>query len=776
MISFGTKAEILEGLSSVVKTAKILPQIRFTVDQWKNSPEVVFEQLHRRGWLQDFPVIVRSSSLHEDGASHSCAGHFCSVANVVGRETITNAIFQVIQSFEGRSGLDQVFIQPMLLSIKMSGVAFSKDPNTGGPYYVINYDDKSNSTSSVTSGSTNDLKTFYCYRMWDGAVSIELEKVLVLVKELEAVFQRNSLDVEFALAQDDQLYLLQVRPLVCNSNEGVDDKIHCTALHEIYEKVSTEMKQHPYLHGSKTVYGVMTDWNPAEMIGVRPRPLALSLYKELITDTIWAYQRDNYGYINLRSFPLLLSFHGLPYVDVRVDFNSFIPAEVPSELAERLSNFYLEKLLQFPGLHDKVEFEILYTCYTLDISERLQKLLDCGFSRDDCELLLQSLRKLTNNIIHGESGLWRKDREKISELERRQDIIRSSNLNPVNKIYWLLEDCKRYGTLPFAGLARAGFIAVQLLRSLVHIGVFSVHDYDYFMGSLNAVGSRMIRDFRKLPKTDFLLKYGHLRPGTYDILSPTYAEDPERYFDWKGTAEQKQEQQPDFVLSLEQIRKIKELLIQHRLDHDVLGLFDFIRQAIEGREYAKFIFTRSVSEVFTLLKKLASTYGYTADDCSYLDINCLKDAIASCTNISSLLKTSIEKGKKDYALTKQIVLPPLITSAEDVWAFHLPESQPNFITLKRAQGHVVFTDHKKERFCGSILFIPSADPGYDWIFSHQPAGFITMFGGVNSHMAIRAGELGMPAVIGAGEALYTKWSSGQVIDIDCPNKQVNILR
>ena len=35
----------------------------------------------------------------------------------------------------------------------------------------------------------------------------------------------------------------------------------------------------------------MCDWNPAEMIGIKPLPLALSLYSELITDEIWAEQR-----------------------------------------------------------------------------------------------------------------------------------------------------------------------------------------------------------------------------------------------------------------------------------------------------------------------------------------------------------------------------------------------------------------------------------------------------------------------------------------------------
>ena len=52
----------------------------------------------------------------------------------------------------------------------------------------------------------------------------------------------------------------------------------------------------------------MPDWNPAEIIGRRPTPLALSLYRELITDNIWALQRRDYGYKNLENSGLLSSF------------------------------------------------------------------------------------------------------------------------------------------------------------------------------------------------------------------------------------------------------------------------------------------------------------------------------------------------------------------------------------------------------------------------------------------------------------------------------------
>ena len=131
--------------------------------------------------------------------------------------------------------------------------------------------------------------------------------------------------------------------------------------------------------GKKTVYGVMPDWNPAEIVGIRPKPLALSLYREMITDSIWAYQRHNYGYRNLRSFPLMPNYFGIPYIDVRLSFNSFIPAGLEEKLANKLVDYYIERLLEEPSLHDKVEFEIVYSCYTLDIRKRLSYLKERAF-------------------------------------------------------------------------------------------------------------------------------------------------------------------------------------------------------------------------------------------------------------------------------------------------------------------------------------------------------------------------------------------------------------
>jgi len=43
-------------------------------------------------------------------------------------------------------------------------------------------------------------------------------------------------------------------------------------------------------------------------------------------------------------------------------------------------------------------------------------------------------------------------------------------------------------------------------------------------------------------------------------------------------------------------------------------------------------------------------------------------------------------------------------------------------------------------------------------------------------MSIRASELGIPAVIGAGESLYNKWSLAEKLEIDCSNKKVLIIK
>jgi glutamine kinase len=773
LVAFKTKAESLEVLAPLLRNGRVLPQVRFSVGDWRSDAAGVLAAVTAAPWGSD-RVIVRSSARSEDGAASSQAGKYDSVLGVVGGAAVAQAIDRVIESFvnEG-SDDDQIFVQPMLDRVAMAGVAFSRSPS-GGPYFIINYDDRSGLTDRVTAGRGDNLETFLCLKSRPDACPPSLAPVIALVSELETLLASDTIDVEFAVGDNGQLYLLQVRPLAVDRwGQAADEKVD-TALADVARKVELLSRPHPFLHGSRAIFGVMPDWNPAEIIGVRPYPLSLSLYRELITDAIWAYQRDNYGYQNLRSFPLLVNFHGLPYIDVRVSFNSFIPRDVPDDLAGRLVNYYIERLLSEPQLHDKVEFEIIFSCYTLDLPKRMGRLAEHGFSPEDLAELSGALRRLTNRIIHGETALWRRDREKIDLLARRFPTICNAEIDKISRIYWLIEDCKRYGTLPFAGLARAGFIAVQLLQSFVEVGVLNAEEGATFMASVDTVGSRIGQDFAQLPKADFLAHYGHLRPGTYDILSPRYDEAPDLYFDW-SSARPTASAPPRFALSIQQLRRIEQLLKEHELDIDVLSLIEFIKAGIEGREYAKFVFTRSLSDALSLIKQLGENHGLSAEDCAFLNYDAIRTLYSESGSVREALLESVAHGRERHALTRNLVLPPIIASPDDVFAFHLPPSQPNFITRKSVTAPVASVGDPPESFAGRILFVPSADPGFDWIFTRDISGFVTQFGGANSHMAIRAAELGIPAVIGAGEALYRRWQTARKLCLDCANQKVLVI-
>jgi phosphohistidine swiveling domain-containing protein len=246
------------------------------------------------------------------------------------------------------------------------------------------------------------------------------------------------------------------------------------------------------------------------------------------------------------------------------------------------------------------------------------------------------------------------------------------------------------------------------------------------------------------------------------------------YFDW-SSARPMASPPPRFALSIEQLRRIEQLIEEHQLDIDVLSLIEFIKAGVEGREYAKFVFTRSLSDALSLIRQLGEDHGLSAKDCAFLNYDAIRTLYSESGSVREALIESVARGREHHALTRNLVLPSMIASPGEVFAFHLPPSQPNFITRKSVTAPVASVGDPPETFAGRILFVPSADPGFDWIFTRDIRGFVTQFGGANSHMAIRAAELGMPAVIGAGETLFRRWQTARKLWLDCTNQKVSLI-
>jgi hypothetical protein len=779
--TFGTKAETLNSLRSKIKTATILEQIDFSVEEWRTTPSTIWDNLRLNGWLQT-ELIIRSSAKTEDCLTESYAGVYLTVLHVVGKTAIQQAIEKVIYSYGERgSEKDQILIQPMLTSISMAGVVFTADLDTFAQYYIVNYD-ISGSSESVTSGHDGNLETYVHFKYAPFApTDSKLARLLESCRECEAVSGVPALDIEFAFDEEDTLYIFQVRSIVVGNKKISKDEIDLkVVLGKLFRKIEKSGTKHPNLLGNQAVYGVMPDWNPAEIIGIKPRMLALSLYRELLTDSIWAFQRDNYGYRNLRSHPLMVSFLGCPFIDVRVSFNSFIPKDLHEGIAEKLVNYYLKQLRNAPHRHDKVEFEIVHSCYYLNLPEKLQVLLGHGLNHNEIKRIEFSLLELTNHIIKPENGLFKKDLRKIELLKYRYENIINSDLSQVEKIYWLIEDCKRYGTLPFAGIARSAFIAVQFLRSFVELEIITKDGYECFMNSLKTVSKGLNNDLwavqqGEMSQDKLLQIYGHLRPGTYDILSPRYDENFEKYFslDLVSCPTQK-----EFFFTDKQLLRIEKLLIEHGINAGVQELLQFIREAIEGREYVKFVFTRSLSEILRRVGLMGDQFNCTRAEMSYLDIQKIKELyhVVEPRDVEKIFKENIKKNQELYCYTEKIKLPSVILSPSDVYGFSLDCDEPNFITLKQVEAETILEkDFDIVPLKKKIAFISSADPGYDYLFTKGICGLITQYGGANSHMAIRCAELGLPAIIGAGNSNFLRWSKANILQLDCATRQVRII-
>lgn len=772
----GTKAETLARLEPVVSKSYIGRQISFTTSEWDENTQCIIDSICVE--FSDQKLVIRSSSKAEDNWFSSNAGGFESLLNINANnhDDVRDAIVSVIKSYgDKNNGEDQVLVQQFLSNVKLSGVIFTCGLESGSPYYRFNFDDKTSSTESVTSGTHSDLRTVIVNRFKPDDLYIvapELIPVMKAVQELELLLGYDKLDIEFAIDENDLVHIFQVRPVtVSHIGLEVDVEEVKLSLKDSSSLFKAQQSSLPLIYGDKNIFANMPDWNPAEIIGTRPKPLAFSLYRQLITNDIWAQQRAEFGYRDVRPYPLIVSFSGQPYVDARASLNSFIPKSLPEDCAERIAKAYINMLANNPQFHDKVEFEIAFTIWTPDFKkEALKRLIPYGVEQEDIQKLEIALKSLTcNALVRLPTDIF-----SINKLSRANSDNESNETRTLDKIYCQLYDCKRYGTLAFSHAARAGFVATTFLKSLVSTNVLSDSRRLEFLKSFDTVAGVFEKDKHEyatgsLSFENLVNKYGHLRPGTYEITTNAYWENPQKYITSNNNGNVSVTQY-EFIFTEQEVNGITTLLAELGTDITHIEFTNYLKEATQAREFVKFEFTRNLSQALDLCVLLGNEFEISRNDLSYLEFNDLEQLKLNVFSID-MVKALIKTRKKKHSITCSIELPPLIKSEHDFYCFERFASQPNFVTIDRVEARVKQLDTEKvEDLIGVIVMIPQADPGYDWLFGHDIAGLITQYGGANSHMAIRAAEIGLPAAIGVGDKLYEKITMMNRIELDCANQ------
>jgi len=774
-----SKGRVLLKLDQKLKRSEI-PKLKiFTVKEWKTNKTKILKEIKK--YFKKNTLIIRSSKSDEDSSQFSQAGMYHSELNVKSEnKNLTDAINKVIKSYGNKDILTEEFmVQKMINTTSMSGVVFTHDPDTFAPYYIINYDDISEKTSTVTSGSTeHSNKTLSIYRKTEKNIrSDRFKKLVEAIREIEGYLNNSFLDIEFGINKNLKVFIFQVRKIT-NLKKWNKEKItkFRRKLELVEYRLLINLNKKQKIHGTKNVLGQMPDWNPAEIIGRCPTPLAYSLYKKLITNKSWAKAREIMGYKKLEDKNLMLSLGGQPYIDTRLSFNSFLPSGLPKTTSVKLVNSWIKNLINEPNNHDKIEFNVATTCFNFNFKNQVKNLNKKILNKDEL-LTFKSFHK-KQFISFFDKGV---KSQKIENTIKKIELLKLKQKQYTNKtkLSDLILDCINLGVIPFSILARHAFIAKSILLSLKEIKLINTNDVETILNSVKTVASDFLEDLdlykrNKISKKIFFNKYGHLRPGTYDINSANYKN--ANYINLKNFQRSQVKYTEKILISKNKIKRIDKLIKKEDLKNlNFYKLIDYIKKSLSMREYSKFIFTKNIDLIFSYIEQQGLKHKLSKNDLSFLDINFF---LKKHKKTVKETKKTINNKKNEFILTKAIKLPQIIHDSAGAFIAPYQVNLPNFVTKKKVICESLFLKKKFKniKINNKIIFIESADPGYDWLFTYKIKGLVTKFGGVNSHMAIRCRELNIPAAIGCGEKLFSDLMNSKKIILDCSINKIDRIK
>jgi hypothetical protein len=463
-----------------------------------------------------------------------------------------------------------------------------------------------------------------------------------------------------------------------------------------------------------------------------------------------------------------------------------LPQGISREAGEKLVDSWLSRLDDNPAFHDKVEFEIVPTVLTPDFEDIFQErygdiLSSVEFVEYRIRLMDLTKKAFNGGSLHSALSSVEKLRnlQENSLLSARYSAETMSPFDIALDLNEAMEHCRSMGTLPFAVIARHAFIAETWLRAAMRAGALSEDRVALLKRSIETISGTLTRDFNavlagRMHREIFLHNYGHLRPGMYDILSPSYRERTDLFDAQPNTGGH--DSAPAFTFTSNEKNDVESLFSTCGLTLSAESFLRYVGTAVAGREYGKFIFSRHLDHILYLVKFFGCKFNFTPDELSMLTL----DDILSLgfqplpSAGKDYFSERIHAGRGEYDLGRCFKLSWLLRSPRDVYIVPQHRSQPNFIgtEIVDADIAVLTTDGATPEMEGKIVCIESADPGYDWIFTRHIAGLITRYGGTNSHMAIRCAEYGLPAAIGCGEQIFTMAIAAGRLHMDCASKTV----
>lgn len=706
---------------------------------------------------------VRSSALSEDSAQASFAGEFETVLNVKTDEEIQRAIYEVFSSRESErvkayssvQGMDQshqiaVVIQIMIQS-EISGVLFTADPITGSHEsmtgnFVFGLGEQ------LVSGEANayPFNIMRPKRKYEGPSEFKkyASELYKYASKLEEEYGTHQ-DIEWAVS-NGKLYILQARPITTLITGNPDT----------YEWNDT-------LDGDF----LWTNTNVGEAMSDVFTPLSWSIIRALDEEqmTIPGYYLFS-GNICGRAYTNIsyaLSLYPAFGKDIKslIKTMSEVFGQMPEEIEIPIYPF--SKLGLIKGMAPKLK-------------HRLKNIIKA--SKEIPEHLNES------------PNLCRKMTETIKEVQTKEELIDlwKTEILPFNfKALWIA----------LAG-GRKMVIANKLKDELIKVA--GIEDTNTLMSnfrgdsSLESLGpiigiSKIITG--EMNREEYRIKYGHRGPHEFELSIPHPGEDEtwlekqiEEFKNSNTDVEKLLNKQHDQYE--EALRRLKENFPKEANNFEKKIVK--VAEAARLRESVRSEWTRAfrVNRAFALKAGELTGIG---NDIFFLYINEVLDLLSG----NDLALNHIAVRKKNYKKYKSLPpLPSIIRGRFDPFKWvknsnrrvdYYDESMPittqDSETLKGFAGasgkiegvvRILTNPEEGENLKkGEILVASTTNVGWTPLFPKASA-IITDIGAPLSHAAIVARELGIPAVVGCGNAT-TRLKTGDKVIVDGGHGLVHIL-
>jgi phosphohistidine swiveling domain-containing protein len=758
----GTLARLFQAGYPVPDGFVILPTAsagdRLTAEAW-TQVQTLLKQMRENG----IAFAVRSSALSEDSALASFAGEFETVLDVHSDERVREAIHAVrrsrhserVQAYSEAHGLEaahsMAVVVQQLVRAHISGVLFTADPVSGDRSlmlgnFIYGLGDELVSGEAEPYTFTLDRST----GQYEGPRALKryARQLFRLATRLERDLDCPQ-DIEWAIAEG-RLYLLQSRPI-------------------------TTLVSHDPLTG---------EWNHT-LTGdyVWTSQMTGEIFPRVLTPSTWSVWEILFNRLRAGEIRSTGNIGGRVYMNYSLLYSFLLKfLRDPNKVMG-----YLEGLGGYAGLPEGMEIP------TIPIT--IRTLLRIVLREGKNELKKRRLQKNRTEFLSGVRERCQQLRVQIKQIDKGRDLIPIwDELEPLFTDVFTLQDATneasvgRYRSLKQELTELVGPEDTDILLSTLGGGSGQLASLGPLVGLTDVVRGDM-------PLQAYMTHFGHRGPYENYLSVPRPYEDP----NWLKVQLEELEQSPVEIETLLERRRAEFDAVWHRFQERYPGKaeplerkLDELTGAARAREETRSEVTRIVGVIRALFVRAGELTGL-GDDLFFLTYQELLGVLSGDDTPTIHIPARQETYAQYEALPPY---PAFIRGRFDPfqWASdpnrrtdifdarapaHLPESSlvKGYAgssgrvegLVRRIDGH----EEGEQLQAGEVLVTSTTNVGWTPLFP-RAAAIVTDVGAQLSHAAIVARELGIPAVVGCGDATM-RLRTGDRVRVDGGRGTVEIL-